>query len=430
MPVIKIPYKARVWALENLHNRNERWIVLVIHRRGGKSTAAINHLQRDALRTPNAAFAFIAPTYKQVKRIVWEMAKFYARNIPDVQFNEVDLRIRYPNGSTLTMYGADNPDSLRGIGLWGVVFDEYSQQPSNIFSEIIRPALADHEGYAIWIGTPKGRNEFFKLYSKIKNDGTPIGNPEAWHCIKLTVDDTGLIPTAELDDAKANMNNDEFQQEWYCSFDAAIKGAVFASQLNDMRLERRIGILPYDRALKVYTVWDRGVGENLVVGFFQRSFGQLKLIDTWQGKGNDGLPEALVALQGKPYVYGKHFGPHDIEGTDASSGKTWKQTAMELGYDFTVVQKMPIKDRIHIATIALSHTWVDAKNNDRWIDAMSQYHYVWDDVRGAFRDDPDHDWTSHFADMYCYAAVVEEQMDNEFDSPRGVFAEPVYDVYD
>ena len=166
MPQIKIPYKPRPWALNHIHNRTERWIVLVIHRRGGKTTAALNHLQRDALKTPNAAFAFIAPTYKQVKRNTWDMTKFYARGIPGVEFNEVDLRVRYPNGSTLTLYGADNPDSLRGIGLWGVVFDEYSQQPSNIFSEIIRPALADHSGYAIWIGTPKGRNEFFKLYDE------------------------------------------------------------------------------------------------------------------------------------------------------------------------------------------------------------------------------------------------------------------------
>lgn len=419
---IRLAYTPRKWAIEHMHSRNERWIVLCIHRRGGKSTAALNHLQRDALRNPNAAYAFIAPTYKQVKRIIWDLAKFYARNIPDVEFNEVDLRIRYPNGSSLTLYGADNPDSLRGIGLWGVVFDEYSQQPSNIFSEIIRPALSDHQGYGIWIGTPKGRNEFYKLY----NEGQ---SKENWHAIKLTVDDTNLLPKDELDDASKTMSHDEFMQEYYCSFDAAIKGAVFASQLNEMRLERRITVVPYDRALKVYVVVDRGVGENFVAGFYQRAYGQLKKIDTWQGSGNDGLPELIVALQGKPYVYGGFFGPHDIEGTDSSTGKTWKQMAYELGYDFQVVPKMPIKDRINIAMVALSHTWVDETKNAAWLDAMSQYHYVWDDVRGTFRDDPDHDWTSHFADEFCYAAVIEEQMDNE-GAPKAVFSEPNFQVYD
>ena len=334
------------------------------------------------------------------------MAKFYARRIPGVEFNEVDLKIRYPNGSTLTLYGADNPDSLRGIGLWGVCFDEYSQQPSNIFSEIIRPCLADHSGYAIWIGTPKGRNEFYKLYDsgKVK---------ENWHSVLLTVDDTHLLPQEELDDANKNMSNDEFMQEFYCSFDAAIKGAVFGSELNDMRMDGRIGVLPYDKALRVYTAWDRGVGENLVVGFYQRSFGQLKKIDTWHGKGNDSLPEAIKVIQNKPYLYAKHFGPHDIESTDAGSGLTYREQAKNLGLDFTIVPKLPVKDRITKAQQALTHLWVDAEKNAEWLDAMSQYHYVWDDNKGLFKEEPDHDWSSHFADEFCYAAVMEDQMDNE-----------------
>lgn len=402
---ITIPYKPRTWALEHLHNRSERWKVLVIHRRAGKTTAALNHLQRDALKIEKSRWAFIAPTYRQAKLIAWDIIKNAARPIPGVEFNEVELTVKYPNGSKLSLYGADNPDSLRGLGLWGVVFDEYSQQPSNIFTEVIRPALADHQGYAIWIGTPKGRNEFYRLY----NEGKAKEN---WHSIMLTVDNTQLIPISELEDAKLSMRRDEYQQEWYCSFDAAIKGAVFASEMASMREDGRIGIVPYDKKLLVHTAWDRGVGENLVVGFYQFVYGQLKRIDTWQGQGNYGLPEGIKALQDKPYVYGKHFGPHDIEGTDSSTGKTWKETAKELNFDFEVVPKMPVKDRISIAQLAISHLWVDEKKNEKWIDAMSQYHYGWDEKRGMFLDDPYHDWASHFADEFCYAAVSEEKMDN------------------
>jgi phage terminase large subunit len=118
-------------------------------------------------------------------------------------------------------------------------------------------------------------------------------------------------------------------------------------------------------------------------------------------------------LQDKPYIYGKHFGPHDIEGTDASTGKTWKETAKELGFEFQVVPKMAVEDRIHLAQLAFSHLWVDATKNIKWLDAIGQYHYVWDEKRGMFKDEPDHDWTSHFADEFSYASVVEEQMDNE-----------------
>lgn len=406
MAKVEVAYKPREWALQHLHERTERWIVLVIHRRAGKTTAALNHLQRDALQTQNSRFAFIAPTYKQAKLIAWDIAKHYARPIPAVEFNEVELTVKYPNGSKLSLYGADNPDSLRGLGLWGVVFDEYSQQPSNIFTEVIRPALADHQGYAIWIGTPKGRNEFYRLYEEGKKQ-------ENWHSCLLTVEDTKLIPQSELDDARRSMSRDEYQQEWHCSFDAAIKGAVFATELSDMRTDGRVGVVAYDKSLKVYTVWDRGVGANLVIGFYQKSFGQLKKINTWQGSGNEGLPEALRVVQNLPYVYGNHFGPHDIEGTDASTGKTWKETARTLGFEFEVVPKMLVEDRIHLAQLALSHTWVDATKNAKWLDAMGLYHYRWDDKKGMFLDEPEHDWTSHFADEYCYAAVIEDRMDND-----------------
>jgi len=402
----EVDYKPRRWALDHLHNDKNRWKVLVIHRRAGKTTACLNHLQRDALKIENSRWAFIAPTYRQAKLIAWDIIKNAARPIPGIEFNEVELTVKYPNGSKLSLYGADNPDSLRGLGLWGVVFDEYSQQPSNIFTEVIRPALADHQGYAIWIGTPQGRNEFYRLWETGKET-------ENWHSTLLTVEDTGLIPVSELADAKKSMSHDEYQQEWYCSFDAAIKGAVFSSEISKMRLDKRIGIVPYDKALKVHTAWDRGVGENLTIGFYQAGWGQLKRIDTWQGSGNDALPEGLKALQAKPYIYGKHFGPHDIEGTDSSTGKTWKQTAKELGFIFEVVPKMHVKDRINLAQLALSHTWVDAEKNAKWVDAMSQYHYAWDEKRGMFKDDPYHDWASHFADEFCYAAISEPLMTND-----------------
>ena len=159
---VKIPYRPREWA-NQFHDTDKRWIILVCHRRAGKTTASLNHLQRDALTIPNSRFAYVAPTYKMAKNVAWDMAKTYARVIPGHEFNEAELTVKYPNGSKLTLYGADNPDSLRGLGLWGVIFDEYGMQPSNIFTEVIRPALADHKGYGIWIGTPKGKNDFWLL---------------------------------------------------------------------------------------------------------------------------------------------------------------------------------------------------------------------------------------------------------------------------
>mgnify|MGYP001583682020 CR=1 FL=1 len=403
MGKITIPYKARIWA--TFHETKKRWIVLVLHRRAGKSTAAFNHLQRDALTTPNSRFAYISPTYKQGKNIIWDIAKHYARIVPRIEFNEAELTVKYPNGSKITLYGADNPDSLRGIGLWGVVFDEYSQQPSNIFTEIIRPALADHQGYAIWIGTPKGKNEFYKLFKYAQQD------PD-WFAMLQTVDDTELISEQELKDAKKIMTSDEFQQEWYCSFEAAIKGAIFADELAQARKDKRITIVPYDTSLPVFTVWDLGKGANMAIGFYQRSFEQVRKIDYWEGQGNDSLPEAIKVVKNKPYVYGGHFAPHDIVAVDLSTGKTRLETAEELGISFEKVPKLEVNDRINAGKLMFSRLWVDENKCEKWLENIGQFQREWDAIKGMFRDNPLHDFASHGADEYTYAAVIEKNMIN------------------
>jgi phage terminase large subunit len=405
--VVTIPYAPRQWA-DKLHNTNKRWVVLVLHRRAGKTVAVLNHLQRDALRIPNSRFAYIAPFYKQAKNIAWDLLKFYAQPIPNVQFNEAELSVKYPNGSKLTLYGADNPDSLRGIALWGVAFDEYSQQPSNIFTEIIRPALADHAGYAIWIGTPKGKNELYRLYEHGKTD-------DAWLSLLLTVEDTRLLPESELEDARKLMSEDEYAQEFLCSFDASIKGAYYAKELAQARKENRIKLVPYDPALKVHTVWDLGVGQALGIGFYQKSGGETRMIDYFEGSNSDGIPQAVKALQNKPYVYGKHFLPHDAEARSVDTGKTRVQTARELwpAAEFEIIPQLSVDDGIAKGKLLFPRLWVDEKHCQTWLDYVAQYRQEWDDERGMFKEKPLHDFTSHAADVHRYAATIEDQMTND-----------------
>lgn len=405
MPQVVIPYSPRPWA-NLLHNSTARWKVLVCHRRAGKTVAALNHIQRDALRTPDSRFAYVAPTYKQAKNVAWDLMKLYSRMIPGIQYNEAELSVRYPNGSKLTLYGADNPDSLRGIGLWGVVFDEYSQQPSNIFTEIIRPALSDHEGYAIWIGTPKGKNELYRLYLRGKEE-------DGWLSLLLSVDDTKLIPQAELDDARKSMSPEEFAQEYYCSFDASIKGAYYAQELSIARREGRIRAFNRDESLPVYTVWDLGKGPNMAVGFYQRVNTEVRLIDYWEGSGDEALPHAIHMLHEKGYIYAKHFAPHDIAAVELGSGVSRLETAKKLGISFEIVPRLSVQDGIDAGKRMFSRLWVNEGKCGPWLDSMAQYRREWDDKRGMFKEDPLHDWTSHGADQFRYAAVVEDQMTNE-----------------
>lgn len=423
--VITIDYQPRRWA-ETLHATIKRWIVLVLHRRAGKTTAVLNHLQRDCIRFPESVFAYIGPTYKQSKVVAWDIAKRMARDIPGVQFNESELTIKYPNGSKLILVGSDNPDSLRGIALWGAGFDEYSQQPSNIFSEIISKALADHLGYAIFFGTPKGKNEFHRIYESAKH------NPD-WTVVFKTIDDsirdeTG--PTIQnlrqaLEDdrklvAQGLMTQEEFDQEWYCSFEAAIKGAYYANQIAEARRKGRIKVVPYDPALSTHCVWDLGVGQNLAVGFYQRIGSETHKIDYWEGSNKDGMPQAVKALQNKPYTYGKMFVPHDAEGTETGTGKTRLATAKELwpNVEWVVIPKIGIDDGIARAKLMWARLWVDEVNCQQWLDYIVAYRQKWDEKRGMFLEEPFHDFTSHAADEFRYAAVIEDQMTNEIQRPN------------
>lgn len=399
---VVIPYQPRSWQLR-LHESGQRWNVLVLHRRAGKTTAVLNHLQRDALRIPESRYAFIAPTYKQAKNIAWDLLKFYARPIPGVEFNEAELTVKYPNGSRLTLYGADNPDSLRGIALWGVAFDEYSQQPSNIFSEIIRPSLSDHEGYAIWIGTPKGKNQLYDLY----REGMVSMN---WMSLLLTVEDTKLIPEVELADARATMTEDEYNQEFMCSFDAAISGAYYARDLDKARQEKRITKVPHESMLKVYTWWDLGIGDSTTIGFFQIYGNQWRMIDYYEASG-EGLPHYMNVLRARGYNYGEHYAPHDIRVRELGSGKSRLEIAAELGIEFRIAPNVAIDDGINAVRMRFATLWIDEDKCSRFIEAVSQYRKEWNDKMGEYKAHPLHDWTSHAADMLRYWAVTNFEPD-------------------
>ena len=395
----------RQWALK-LHASPLRWKVIVAHRRAGKTTAALNHLIISAVRDtgiPNRRYAFIAPTYKQAKNVAWDILKHFARQIPGTECRETELMVRFWNGSSITLYGADNPDRLRGMGLAGVVFDEYSQQPSNIFTEIVRPMLSDTGGYAIWIGTPKGRNEFWRLFEKAQQNLD-------WLAMQLTVRDTGVVSDVELADAKKNMSDDEFQQEWFCSFDASIKGSVYGRELAGLRQSGRAAIVPHRPDELVYTVWDLGIGVALAVGFFQKIEQNVHMIDYWQGTDRESLPDAIRVVKGKLYNYQKHFAPHDIQTREISSGATRNSIAAGLGIHFSVVPPVALAGGIEKAKLFLARLWVDEKNCQLWLDAISQYQRVWDDARGVFKNEPQHDWTSHAADVLRYAAISESNM--------------------
>lgn len=411
------------------------------------TTALINHLQRAAVDdkwesnrmkslVPNISeehlkillrdrfYGIVYPTYQQAELVAWQMLKYYALCIPGTKANEVDLEIRYPGGSRLRLFGADKPDRLRGPAFWGLGFDEYSQQPSNIFSEILSKGLADHLGFAIFAGTIKGKNQLYRTHLIAKQ------NLNEWDYIWQDIDyslehEEGItiemLRIALEDDKKlivqGLMTQEEFDQEWYLSSESAVKGAYYSKEIVKARKEGRIGMIPYDRAIPVHVVVDLGVGPRLACGFYQRINNRVQKIDYWEGIETDGIPELVKMLQTKPYIYGKYFAPHDIKATDISTGKTRLETAEKLGVKFEVIPRGNVDDRINAGKLLFNRLWVDESNCQVWLDYIIQYRQKWDDKKGMFLEEPYHDFTSHAADELGYAAIIEDEMTNDETKP-------------
>ncbi len=301
---VQIPYRPRpLQSVVRREMRRHRFGVLVCHRRFGKTVLAVNLLQQGATmcERDRPRFAYIAPTYRQGKTAAWDYMQHYAHPIPGVQINQSELRIDYPTGAQVRIYGADNPDSMRGIYLDGVVFDEFGMQPPTVFSEVIRPTLADHQGWALFMGTPAGKNEFYKQAQKAK------ANP-AWFYVEYKASETGVLPQEELDASAQDMTHDEYLQEYECSFEASVKGAIFSTELQAARDDGRITRVPYDPALPVDTDWDLGIGDSTAIWFSQSlRGGEIRLIDYYEAAG-EGLPHYALVLRERGYVYGQHWG--------------------------------------------------------------------------------------------------------------------------
>ncbi|MDI9409843.1 MAG: hypothetical protein QM523_11460, partial [Candidatus Pacebacteria bacterium] len=214
-------YEPRSFQAE-LHQSLARFSVLVAHRRFGKTVFAVNELIDRALTCPleRPRFAYIAPLAVQAKTIVWDYLKAYTAAIPQISWHESELRVDLPNGARISLYGADNPDRLRGLYFDGVVLDEYGDMPPRLWSEIIRPALADRLGFAVFIGTPKGRNQFYELYQRAQT------LPD-WFAATLPVSVTKILPESELAAARQAMSSDQYAQEFECAFTAAVQGAYY-----------------------------------------------------------------------------------------------------------------------------------------------------------------------------------------------------------
>lgn len=398
---IIIPYKPRPFQAE-IHKQldSHRWAALVLHRRFGKTVMLENQLIKRSLTCdkPRPRFAYIAPYLKQAKTVAWDYLKFYTKAIPGISVNESELRIDLPNESQIRLYGSDNPDALRGIYLDGVVFDEYQDSDPRILTSIIRPALSDRGGWAVFSGTPNGKNHFYDMINASYED-------DKWYTRILKASETGVLPQEELDDARRIMSEEEYLREYECSFDNAIIGSYYGTQINDAYKDSRIGKVPYDPSLPVTTAWDLGVGDSTAIWFFQVYGKEIRVIDYFEATG-EGLSFYAKTLNSKPYSYDQHIMPHDIRVRELGTGKSRYETALQLGIKpITIARQLPIDDGIQAVRNLLATCWFDKNKCENGINALQDYHKEYDELRKEYKNKPFHDWTSHGSDAFRMFAV-------------------------
>lgn len=404
---IDLGYRARR-QFAPFHRRKQRWAAIVAHRRAGKTVACIMDLVDAALRCekPSGRFAYVAPFYAQAKDVAWSYLKHYTGPIPGVDHNESELRVDLPNGSRIRLYGADNYNRLRGIYLDGVILDEFADMDPRAWSEVIRATLSDRKGWATFIGTPKGRNSFYDIWAGNTETGWigALNDPETWFSLLLKASETGLVDKDELDDARRAMTPEQYNQEFECSFDAAIVGAYYGRDIAQLEERKLITAVPWDKSLRVETSWDLGLDDATAVWFYQIVGQEIRVIDYFEA--SQPLEESARAVLGKPYLYGTHYMPHDIATREMISGKARKDTLEGLGLkDIHVGVACDPAERINAARMMLSRCVFDARQCNRGIEVLKNYRREWDDKRKTFRDRPLHDWSSHGADAFGEFAV-------------------------
>jgi hypothetical protein len=374
--------------------------VLVWHRRAGKTVYAINWLLRAIIECdqPEPRGSYLAPQYKQAKRIAWSMLKQFTAPIPGCRYLEQELRCILPGGREIWLLGADNPDALRGLYLDACVLDEVAQMAPRTWGEVIRPALADRAGQAVMIGTPFGMaNEFHRFFELAKDT-------QGWTRSLLTVDDTHALPESELAALKAEMRPEEWDQEMLCSFSAAVRGAFFAREMQQAEQQGRIGRVPRDPLLPVHTSWDLGLANRTVVWLWQTIGAEVRAIDCRAYSGT-ALPDIIADLKGLGYPWGRHYAPHDAQVRELGSGKSREEIARALGMAWEIVPQVGVQSGIDAARALLPRVWFDREACADGIQALQLYRTEYDEERRVFSNTPLHDWTSDYADALRYFAV-------------------------
>jgi len=410
---IDLGYRPRPPQLE-IHAalRKHRFVVAVAHRRMGKTVSAILHLIDAALNNEkkDPRYSYIAPTYSQAKRVAFDYLVEYTRPL-GAKVNIAELRVDFM-GRRISLYGSENGDSLRGQYFDGVVLDEIGDQDPKVWSSIIRPALADRHGWCLFIGTPKGSNHFLDFKERAVNG-------DGWKFLEFKASQTNILDAKELADAKAEMGEDKYLQEFECSFESPVEGSYFSSLISEADKENRLTKIPRDDLARLVCAWDLGISDSTCIWIAQIVGKEIQLIDCVENHGV-GLDYYVSWLRDKGYDKAQNILPHDVRVRELGTGKSRQEVLMESGLDVTIAPSLSVADGIQAVRRLLPRCWFDKESTKAGVSALRNYRRVFDEKRNVFYDTPLHDWSSHFADSFRYLAIGLTEVDTTWSKPINI----------
>lgn len=400
-PVITIPYVPRKH-FHALHASVARWIFLVAHRRAGKTVALCNKVIRGALENkrtfPPPRYGYIGPSFAQAKDLVWGYYKYYTNPLPNVKVVEGDLQIILPNSAMINLYGgAAAYERMRGLYFDGIVADEYPLLNPSMLGSVIRPCLADYQGWAVISGTSAGDDHFHELKKRAEKE--ILTDPDKWKILNIPVTDTDALHPDEVEDMRKDMTADEFAREMMCSFDAPVEGSYYGEVLNDISLAGQITGVPYDPNSLVFTCWDLGIDDETVIWFVQRCGREIHVIDFLQNTGK-GLEYYVAQIKSKPYAYGVHVLPPDIKARELGTGLSRKEVLDAMLPNVFVCPQHSVEDGINATRGLMRMMWFDKVRTEMGVTALRNYH------KNPKTGKPVHNWASHPSDSLRVGCVA------------------------
>lgn len=401
---------------------------MVAHRRAGKTVASVNEIIARAIycRKKRPRYAYIAPLLKQGKKIAWEYLKEYTQDLTKKKPSESELNVFLThNNAELGIYGADNPDSFRGQYFDGVVLDEYGDMSPSVWSQILLPTLSDRKGWAVFIGTFKGKNHFYQVFRRsqgldLKEGENPQYFKDNWFNLLLKASKTGILPPEELLLLQAEMDEEEFAQEYECDPNAVVRGTYYAKILAQLEKAGQVyADVEYDPDQPVFAVFDIGYTDSTACWFYQRRPGGLAIIGYCEAAGQT-MDYYFDLLRSKRYTYDTIWLPHDAKAKSFQTGRSILEQFIGAGFPVRIAPKLDLQDGIAAArkVLPLCHFH---SSTELGVEALRAYIRNWDEERRVFSDHPVHNWASHGADAFRYLALVAQVIKIDMPEERKIF---------